>query len=193
MNSQSARKLGRRTGRMHAGGRFGDVLVGIRTDEELSWFFNDAGTEMGLPSTLTVADTGRGAGSLAVSEANLEARHAAHKIRDRLESIGLRNERVLETLYTDRIWPGTLVRRFGPVVGVVEGLVAVRAGYLHAHMTQRTGAACTTAWLEELVARCSKDLVAWRIDAFRAVEQAVEAYEQGRGKDGSVVPPEEPW
>jgi hypothetical protein len=192
MNQQSARKVGRRTGRMHAGSRFGDVLVGIRTDEELSWFFNDAGTEMGLPSILAAADTGRGAGSLEVTEANLEARHAAHKIRDRLEIIGLRNERVLETLYTDRIWPGTLVRRFGPVVGVVEGLVAVRCQYLHARLAQRTKARSTRAWLEELVARCSKDLVAWRIDAFRAVEQAVKAYERALGKDASVVPSEQP-
>ena len=192
MNQQSARKVGRRTGRMHAGSRFGDVFVGIRTDEELSWFFNDAGTEMGMQSILAAAGTGRGAGSLAVTEANLEAQHAAHKVRDRLESIGLRNERVLETLYTDRIWPGTLGRRFGPVVGVVEGLVAVRCQYLHARLAQRTKARSTRAWLEELVARCSKDLGAWRIDAFRAVEQAVKAYEQARGKDDSVVPPELP-
>ena len=105
---------------MQAGSRFGDVLVGIRTDEELTWFFNDAGTSS------------------------------------------------------------------------VEGLVGVRAEYLHAHMTQRTNAASTTAWLEELIAKCSKDLVAWRCDAFRAVEQAVKAYPQARGKDHSVVPPEEP-
>jgi hypothetical protein len=84
------------------------------------------------------------------------------------------------------------VRRFGPLVGVVEGLVVVHAEYLHAHMTQRAAAASTTAWLEEPVARCSKDLAAERIDAFGAVVQSVEAYEQGRGKDGSVVPPEEP-
>jgi len=177
---------------MHAGSRFGDVFVGIRADEELSWLFNDAGTEMGMQSTLAAAGTGRGAGSLEVTEGNLEARHAAHKILDRLEIIGLRNERVLETLYADRIWPGTLVRRFGPVVGVVEGLVAVRAAFLHARLAQRTKAKSTTAWLEELVAQCSKDLVVWRCDAFRAVEQAVKAYEHARGKDDSVVPPEEP-
>jgi hypothetical protein len=37
----------------------------------------------------------------------------------------------------------------------------------------------------------SKDLVAWRKEAFCAVEQAIKAYERARGKGQSVAPPEE--
>ena len=156
MNQQSAPNAGTRTARMHAGSRFGDVLVGLQVDSELRWYFNDAAAETRQPSSLSAAYTGRGSGSVAVFESNVEAGHAARKISDRLESIG------------------------------------ARAAYLHAHMTRRTSAPSTTAWLEELVAKCSKDLVGWRCDAFRALEQAVKAYEQARGKDDSVVPPELP-
>ena len=163
-----------------------------QVDHELRWLYNDAPAEMGQPSSLAAAFSGRGSGTLEITEANLEARHAARRIWDRLGSIGGRDERVLETLYTDRVWPGTLVRRFGPVVGVVEGLVGVRAEYLHAHLERRTTATDTTGWLEELVARCSKDLVAWRREAVRAVEQALVAYERTRTQPESVVPPEEP-
>ncbi len=187
----SARKTSNRTPRMHAGSRFGDVVVSLQVDHELRWLYNDAPAEMGQPSILAAAFSGRGSGSLEITEARLEARHAARRIWDRLGSIGGRDERVLETLYTDRIWPGTLVRRFGPVVGVVEGLVGVRAEYLHAHLAHRTTATSTTGWLEELVARCSKDLVAWRKEAFRAVEQALAAYERTRTRPESVVPPED--
>jgi hypothetical protein len=66
-----------------------------------------------------------------------------------------------------------------------------RGPYLHARMVQRTSATSTTAWLEELVAACSKDLVAWRKEALHAVEQAIKAYERARGEGQSVVPPEE--
>jgi hypothetical protein len=129
--------------------------------------------------------------SIAVTEATLEAQHAAQKIVDRLEIIGLRNERVLENLYTDRDWPGPLVHRFGPAVGVVEGLVDVRASYLHARMEKRTSAPNTTGWLKELVAQRSRDLVAWRKQAFDAVEQAFEAYERARNGEAIVVPQEQ--
>jgi len=191
MSQQSARRTDPRTPRMHAGSRFGDLLVGIRTDDELRWFFNDAEIEMGQPSVLAAAFSGRGSGSLEVSEDHAEARHSAGKIKDRLQNIGVREWRVLEALYTDRIWPGTLVRRLGPVVGVVEGLVGVRAQYLHEHKAQLTTAPSTTAWLEELVVRCSRDLVAWRKDAFLACERALEAYELARGRHTSVVPQED--
>ena len=63
--------------------------------------------------------------------------------------------------------------RFGDVV---EGLVGLRTEYLHAHMAHRASATSTSGRFEELVARCSKDLVAWRKDPVRAVEQALAAF-----------------
>ncbi len=78
--------------------------------------------------------------------------------------------------------------RFG---NAVEGLVGVRAEYLRAHMAHRASATSTTEWLEELAARRSKDLVAWRKEAFGAAEQALTAYERTRSEAESVVPPEE--
>jgi hypothetical protein len=83
------------------------------------------------------------------------------------------------------------LRRLGPVVGVVEGLVGVPAEHLHAHRAHRARATSTSGWLEELVARCSKDLVAWRKEAFCAVEQALAVFEPTRSQPESVVPPEE--
>ena len=56
---ESARKADTPTAGMHAGRRFGDVLVGMQADEELAWFFNVAGTQMVQPSTLASAFTGR--------------------------------------------------------------------------------------------------------------------------------------
>ena len=125
----TARKASNRTPRIHAGCRFGHVVVGLQVD--------------------------------------------------------------YEHLYTDRDWPEPLVHRFGPAVGVVEGLVDVRASYLHARMEKRTSAPSTTAWLEELVARRSRDLVAWRKAAFDAVEQALEAYERAGNGEAIVVPQEQ--
>lgn len=78
--------------------------------------------------------------------------------------------------------------RFGDVV---EGLVGVRAEDLHAHMAHRANATGTTGWLEGLVARCSKDLVVWRKEAFGAVERALAADERTRSQPESVVTPEQ--
>jgi hypothetical protein len=87
--------------------------------------------------------------------------------------------------------PAGELRRFGPVVGVVEGLVGVPAEHLHGHMAHRASATGTSGWLEGLVARCSKDLVPWRKEALRTVERALAAFDRARSQLGSVVPPEE--
>jgi hypothetical protein len=55
-------------------------------------------------------------------------------------------------------------------------------------LSQLTTAPSTSAWLEDLVAKCSKDLVAWRQDAFLAVERSIKAYERTRDDWSSVVP-----
>jgi len=177
-----------RTAGMHPGRRFGEVVVGMPADEELTWFFNDSGTEIRQPSSLAAASMRRNPFGMDGVMERADAFHAASKIWDRLQRIEPRESRVLETLYTDRIWPGRLVRRFGPVVGVVEGLVCVRAEHLGARMQGRTAAKTTCAWLEELVGRCSKDVALWRLEALRASEQALGACERARGDGPSVVP-----
>jgi hypothetical protein len=78
-----------------------------------------------------------------------------------------------------------------PVVGVVEGLVGVPAQHLHAHMAHRASGSSTSGWFEELVAQCSKDLVAWRKEAFRAVAHALAAFERTLSQPESVVLSEE--
>jgi len=191
MNEQVARKAETRTAGLHAGHRFGEVVVGAAADEELTWFFNDAGTECTHRSRLAAALDRHRPNTAAALVNCAEAIHQARKISDRLESLTPRDAHVLRLLYTDRVWPGPLVKRFGPVVGVVEGLVRVRADYVTARMEQRTTTTSTTAWLEELVGRCCKDLAVWRRDALAACEQAVAAYEKARGDDPSVVPQEE--
>ena len=120
----------------------------------------------------------------------IEARHATHKIWDRLKTLEDLDEHIIELLYTDRVWPKSLIRRFGNIVGVVEGLVEVRAGYYGERNKGRTAAASTTAWLEELIAERSQQLAVWKLYALDRCEQAVGAYELVRGVEGSVVPPE---
>ena len=51
---QSARTSGRRSVGMHVGRRFGDVLVCLEADEELTWFFNQAGEIALLPMCTTL-------------------------------------------------------------------------------------------------------------------------------------------
>ena len=58
-------------------------------------------------------------------------------------------------------------------------------------MAHRASATSATRWLEEHVAGCSTDLVAWGKEAFRAVEQPLAAYERTRSQPESVVPQEE--
>ena len=91
---------------------------------------------------------------------------------------------MLEALNTERRWPGSVVRRFGHLVGVVEAMVGVRAAYFAALLKQRTTAKTTVARLEELVA-------AWREDAAIAYGKALSAYQRARGDKGSVVPKDE--
>src|SRR5271169_995589 len=127
MREQVARKAETRTAGLHPGRRFGAVVVSQAADEELTWFFNDSGTEATQKSHLAAAFDRHRPNTLAAFVDCVEAMHAARKIWDRLESLEPREAHALETLYTDRIWPGPLVRRFGPIIGVVEGLVRVRA------------------------------------------------------------------
>jgi hypothetical protein len=187
---QNARKVGTRLAEMHAGRRFGDVLVSMEADEELVWLFNDAGQQIDWPSIQGALFAGRHPGHPQAMEARAEALHAARKIWGRLQNIGAREGMVLEALYTERVWPRALVRRLGHLIGVVEAMTPVRAEHVGQRMLGRTTAASTTDWLEELVAARSEELRGWREDADRACGRALAAYQRARGAGPSVVPPE---
>ena len=121
---QSARTSGRRSVGMHVGRRFGDVLVCLEADEELTWFFNQAGEQIEQPSIQGAVPDGLSPCSLEAVEARADALHAGFKIWGRMQNIGAREARVLEALYTELTWPWVLTRRLGHLVGVVEWLLA---------------------------------------------------------------------
>jgi hypothetical protein len=56
-------------------------------------------------------DCGRHTGSLAVTEACIEALHSAREIRQRLQKLGVREIDVLDALYTERRWSRAIERR----------------------------------------------------------------------------------
>jgi hypothetical protein len=188
---QSARTSGRRPVGMHAGRRFGDVLVSPEADDELTWFFNEAGEQIEPPSIQGILLDGRHPGHPWLLEARAEALHAGRKIWGRMQNIGAREGAVLEALYTERVWPRALVRKLGHLTGVVEATPRVRAEHLGQRMLGRTAAATTTEWLEALVAARSEELRGWRDDALDASGRALSAYERARGKGPSVVPQED--
>ena len=159
--NQHARDDETRPAGMHARHRFGDVVPSIEADDELAWFFNYA-----------ALDCGRHPGSLAVTEACIEALHSAREIMQRLQKLGAREIDVLDALYTERRWSRGIERRLGHLAPVVEVLT-------------------TTERLEELVERRPEEVAAWREKATRACGHAITAYERVRGDGPSVVPQED--
>ena len=187
MMGQRARKEATRSPWLHAGRRFGDVLVRMDADEELNFLFNRAGEEIEQPSNLSGANDGWNACGLDAAVGRADALHAARKIWGRLQQVGARELSVLEALYTERPWPWTLERGLPHLVGVVEAMPQVRAEYLAARWQGRTRATTTAFWLDELVAWSPWEVEAWREQAERACERALRAYEKARGTGPSVV------
>jgi len=185
---QGARREQQRSQWLHAGRRFGDVIVSPDADHELNWVFNEADPQTELPSLQGAFPDVPSEYSPEAAVARADVRHAARKIAARFENMGVREWRVLGALYTERPWPRELVRRLGHLAGVVESLPGVRAEHLGARMMKRTAAATTTEWLEELAASVSADLVAWRKQAVLACERAISAYQKARGNGPSVAP-----
>jgi len=188
--TRTARIVDNEREHMHAGRRFGDVIVGAAADHELTWFFNEAELAMELPSVQGQLLAGRQPGSVGALLSRVEARHATRRICERLKRLDARDALVLEALYTERRWPREMVRKLQHLAGVVESLPGLRAAYLGERMRGRTHATSTTEWLEELVVADPDHAVAWREEAGRACARAVSAYSQVRGDDESVVPEE---
>jgi hypothetical protein len=188
---QSARKEDNRSPWLHAGRRFGDVLVGMDADHELNWMFNRAGEQIEQPSNMSGANDGWDACGLDAAVGRADALHAARKIWGRLQQVGARQLSVLEALYTERAWPSALSRGLGYMIGVVEAMPGVRTEYLVARILESTRATSTTAWLEELVVQSPEVVDAWREEGVRACERALSAYQKARGNGPCVVSKEE--
>ena len=188
--SARARSTPTRSPWLHAGRRFGDVLVSMESDEELNFFFNSAEVQMGNPSIQCLWEDDTNPYGMRAVLARDEAGIAAHKIRGRLENLAVRDAMVLSALYTDRPWPWVLTRRLHHLVGVVESMPGVRADYFAPYFTGRTQALYPSAWLTELAVSDVEQLSAWRKQAVRDCEQAVGAYQRTRGNGPSVAPKE---
>ncbi len=189
--TRTARSVSNEREQMHAGRRFGDVVVGAAADHELTWFFNEAESAMELPSVQGQLLAERRPGSPEALLAGAEAIHAGRKIWERLLAVGARDEFVLQALYTARRWPRAIERKLFHLSGVVESLPAVRAQHLFERGRKLTAAATTTAWLEEIVEQRAAEAVAWRDDAARACARALSAYQHVRGEGPSVAPEED--
>jgi len=176
---------------MHTSHRFGGVQPSRHADAELAWLYNRCAIAVAAPSVQGELLLERRPGSPEAVLARAEAMHAARKICERLRKIGVREQTVLEALYTERRWPRALERKLHHLTGVVEALPGVRAEHLAEREQGRTGATTTTAWLQELVERSPEAVVAWREEAVRACERALFAYEEVRGDGESVAPQED--
>jgi hypothetical protein len=189
--NQRARDDETRQAGMHARHRFGHVVPSIEADDELAWLYNRCAIAVGAPSVQGELLLERRPGSPEAVLARAEAIHAARKICERLRKIGVREQTVLEALYTERRWPRALERKLHHLTGVVEALPGVRAEHLAEREQRRSGATTTTAWLQELVERSPEAVVARREEAVRACERALFAYEEVRGDGESVAPQED--
>jgi hypothetical protein len=176
---------------VHSKWQFGDVSPSREAREELRWFFNEAESEVGVPSSFAGLLGGASPASLEATERRAEALHAARKIGERLQAVSVTDVRMLEALYTERPWPRALVRALGVLASPVAALVVVRTEHLRALVAARTQAKTLAAWLEELLAADRDALAPWRPEAELACAMAVAAYERARGKGPSVVPEEE--
>ncbi len=184
---ESMSGAGGRRARLHVG----NVSPSAAADEELHWFFNEAESEIDVPSSFCALLAGVPRDSLESMEDRAEALHAAGKIRARLEAVSVTDARMLESLYTERPWPAKVERALGVLAGPVEAMAVVRVEHLRAIARMRTGTKTVTAWLEELLAADRAALAPWRQEAERSCKIALVAYERVRGKGPSVVPTEE--
>jgi hypothetical protein len=162
---QSISSGGRRA-RLHVG----NVSPSAAADEELHWFFNEAESEVDVPSSFCALLAGVPQDSLESMEDRAEALHAAGKIRTRLEALSVTDARMLESLYRERPWPWRVERVLGVLAGPVDALAVFPVEYL---VTDRAA------------------LAPWRREAERCCRMAIAAYERARGTGPSVVPTEE--
>jgi hypothetical protein len=172
--------------------RFGHVALNPVTHAELRWFFNDAESEVDMPSSFgAIAGAGSPTSGEAV-ERRAEAVHAAGKISQWLKAIPVGHALLLQGLFTEREWPSPVARALGHLAGAVEASPSVRALHLHARISGKTCTTSVGAWLREVIEQGGPDAVAdWLREAEVASALATRAYEKVRGEGRCVIPGED--
>ena len=146
-------------------------------EAELMWFFNEAESEIDLPSNFG-AIAGISPSSDQAVEQRTEAMHTAGKINLRLRTLPPGHVAVLAGRYKESVWPRAVVRELGHLAGVVEALPEVRAQYLRALIAGKTRTRSVAAWLEELIEQGGPGAVdRWHRDAEAKCAAALAAYD----------------
>jgi hypothetical protein len=157
---------------------------------ELEWFFNQAEIDIDLPSNYQALIGGACPSSVQEVERRAEAIHAARKIHERLQRLRSTDMLILSGLYTERPWSDAVQKALPDgLAGAAAASPSVRIEYVRALAGARTGAQNVATFIEEVVKKGRRDLLAeWRNELAVAAAIAMTAYERVRGSGPSVVP-----
>jgi len=172
------------------GRRFRDVTPSAAAEAELRWFFNEAESEIDVPSNICAHLWGVSPTSADAVERRLEAQHAAGKINGWLKSLHTTQALLLAGVYIERPWSEAVTKAlpFG-LAGAAEAYPTARVEWLREVARGQTRARSVADWIEEVVRKGRTDLVnAWRTELELACALAVRAYDRARGNRPCVVP-----
>ncbi len=173
--------------------RFRDVTPSAAAEAELRWFFNEAESEIDVPSNICAHLWGVSPTSADAVERRIEAQHAAGKINGWLKCLHTTHALLLAGLYIERPWSEEVTKAlpFG-LAGAAEAYPTARVEWLREIARGQTRARSVAAWIEEVVRKGRTDLVnAWRTELELACAIAVRAYDRARGNRACVVPQDE--
>jgi hypothetical protein len=175
------------------GRRFRDVTPSAAAETELRWFFNEAESQIDVPSNICAHLWGVSPTSAEAVERRIEAQHAAGKINGWLKSLHTTQALLLAGLYIERPWSEEVTKAlpFG-LAGAAEAYPTARVEWLREVARGQTRARSVADWIEEVVHKGRTDLVnAWRAELELACALAVHAYDRARGNRPCVVPQDE--
>ena len=173
--------------------RFRDVTPSAAAEAELRWFFNEAESEIDVPSNICAHLWGVSPTSAEAVERRMEAQHAAGKINGWLKCLHTTQALLLAGLYIERPWSEEVTKAlpFG-LAGAAEAYPTARVEWLREVARGQTRARSVADWIEEVVHKGRTDLVnAWRAELELACALAVHAYDRARGNRPCVVPQDE--
>jgi len=173
--------------------RYRDVSPSEAAVAELTWFFNQAETDMDGQSNMCARLAGCTIETLDEVERRAEARHSAGKIYDRLRRLRETDALLLSGLFIEPYWPDVVEAALpGGLAGAAAVCARVRVEHLRALARGQTNAKDARAFVAEVVRRGRRELVAeWRAELELYCAIAVHAYERVRGDGPSVVPSED--
>ncbi len=170
--------------------RFRDVTPSPAAEAELRWFFNEAETEIDMPSNHCSLLAGVRRTTEEEVERRLEAQHAAGKINGWLKSLHTTQALLLAGLYIERPWSDEVSKALPcGLAGAAESYPTVRVEWLRAVARSQSRARSVADWIEDVVHLGRRDLVdAWRAELELSCALAVRAYDRARGNRPCVVP-----